>query len=101
MKAPSLELTDAVGPARSTRRSTFTFEVSDVTGTSRVPSARFQRTTPAGAAARALAAEMELPQDVTWALRDDRGGVLEEDVALGDQIETGAKLTLTPKAHLG
>ena len=101
MKAPSLELTDAVGTTGAARRSAFSFEVADVTGTHVLETRDLSRSTPAGVAARALASRMTLPEDIPWALRDDRGGVLQDDLALGDQVEAGAKLTLTPRAHLG
>ncbi len=101
MRAPTLELIDAVGAPSPARRSTFSFEVTDVTGTHVLEARDMQRSTPAGAAARALAARMTLPEDVPWILRDDRGGVLQDDLAVGDQVDAGAKLTLAPRAHLG
>ena len=101
MKAPLQEPNDATRSNGSTRRKPFLLEVSDVTGTSTRKTGRFQPSTPAGAVAQALAAEMDLPRDVTWALRNDYGGVLQEDVALGAQVESGEKLSLTPKVHLG
>ena len=101
MKTASLEPNHATPSKGAARHKPFMLEVSDVTGTSTRTTERFQPSTPAGAVARALAAEMELPRDVTWALRNDCGGVLQEDVALGDQMESGEKLSLIPKAHLG
>ena len=80
----------------------FHFEAADVTGTHLIDARDVQRGTPAGAVAQALAARMDLPQNVPWALRDDRTGkYLEDQRAIGDQIETASRLTLHPKAHLG
>jgi hypothetical protein len=74
--------------------------VIDVTGTLEME-AELQPTVPTGAAARTLAERMELPTDVPWALRDDRGAFLDDERQLGEQLETGARVTLTPKTHLG
>jgi hypothetical protein len=101
MKAPSLELSDPVTTKGSARRKPFLLEVSDVTGTTTHKTDRFQPSTPAGAAAQALAVEMALPQDVAWALRDDNGALLQEDIQLGDQVKHGSKLGLMPRVHLG
>jgi hypothetical protein len=80
----------------------FHFEAADVTGTHLIDARDVQRGTPAGAVAQALAARMDLPQNVPWALRDDRtGSYLDEHRAIGDQIESDARLTLHPKTHLG
>ena len=49
-----------------------------------------------------IASRMALPSDVTWSLRDDDSSVfLDEDRAIGDQLEPGAHVTVTPKTHLG
>ena len=78
------------------------FEVTDVTGTHTVVASDVQPSLPAGAVANALANRMSLPADVPWALRDDRTSVfLDDSLAIGDQIETDARLTVTPKTHLG
>jgi hypothetical protein len=45
---------------------------------------------------------MALPGNVPWALRDEAtGAYLDEEKPIGAQIETGSKVTLTPKTHLG
>ncbi len=78
------------------------FEVTDVTGTHKVVAGDVQPSLPAGAVASALANRMSLPADVPWALRDERSSAfLDDSVAIGDQIETNAKLTVVPKSHLG
>jgi hypothetical protein len=81
----------------------FHFEAADVTGTHLVDARDVQRSTPAGAVAQAMAARMGLPQNVPWALRDDRSGnYLDEQRAIGDQVESDeARLTVVPKTHLG
>ena len=78
------------------------FSARDVTGTHLVESRGVERATPAGAVARSLAARLELPLNVPWALRDDRNGdYLDDQQEIGQQIENDAQLTLTPKTHLG
>jgi hypothetical protein len=78
------------------------FEVTDVTGTHTVVAKDVQPSLPAGAVASALANRMSLPSDVPWALRDDATSVfLDDSVAIGDQIATDTRLTVTPKTHLG
>jgi len=45
---------------------------------------------------------MSLPADVPWALRDDGSSAyLDSERPIGDQIEPGARVTITPKTHLG
>lgn len=78
------------------------FEATDVTGTHNVVARDVQSSLPAGAVASALAHRMSLPADVPWALRDERSSAfLDDGVAIGDQIETKARLTVVPKSHLG
>ena|SRR5438128_2041643 len=85
-------------------KSTLRFRARDVTGTHDITVEDVQRGTPAGAVAQSLAARMDLPSDIPWSLRSDRTGAwLRDDVALGEQIngDAEARLTLTPKTHLG
>ncbi len=77
------------------------FRATDVTGTMEMDVEDVQDSVPAGAVARTLAQRMELPTNVPWALRDDRGAFLVDDRQIGGQIEPGATVTLTPKTHLG
>ncbi len=80
----------------------FFFHTRDVTGTHSLEARGVQRSTPTAAVARALAARMSLPQNVAWSLRDDASGAyLDEEQPIGDQIETGAKVSLVPRVHLG
>ncbi len=81
---------------------TLRFTATDVTGTHTVEAADVQRALPAGAVARAIADKIGLPRDVPWALRSDStSAFLDEDVAIGDQIESDTRLTIFPKTHLG
>ena len=50
----------------------------------------------------AIAHRMALPGDVAWSLRDDKSSAyLDDGGAIGDQIAPGARVTITPKSHLG
>jgi hypothetical protein len=78
------------------------FEATNCTGTETVSVTNVQATLPAGAVAAALADKMSLPPNTPWALRDDSRGVFLDDAkSIGEQVAPGAKLTVTPKAHLG
>lgn len=86
----------------SRRRTMLHFEARDVTGTHVIEARNVQPATPAGAVATALASRMALPPNVPWIMRNDStGAVLEEERPIGDQLEAGAKVVLSPKAHLG
>ena len=82
------------------RNSSLRFRATDVTGTIELET-ELQGSVPARAVARTLAQRMELPINVPWALRDDRGAFLDEEREIGEQIQADAKVTLTPKTHLG
>ena len=77
-------------------------EAVDVTGTNMVTARRVNPSTPVQALTGALASRMQLPE-VPWMLRSDRtGSFLDEDRSIGDQIEeSGPRVVLTPKTHLG
>ena len=86
----------------SSATATLTLEATDVTGTHTLELDGVQESIPAGLLAQAIAARMELPQNVPWALRDDATGMFLEDARpIGDQVESASKVTVTPKAHLG
>ncbi|HOX04416.1 MAG TPA: hypothetical protein P5555_19320 [Candidatus Paceibacterota bacterium] len=78
----------------------FRLRAADVTGTLEIE-ADLQPDVPAGAVAQTLAQRMELPADVPWALRNSRGAFLDDERQIGEQIEADARVTLTPKTHLG
>jgi hypothetical protein len=59
-----------------------------------------------GAVAEAVANQMTLPADTSWALRDDStAAFLDDEVAIGDAVRsddrTSVDLVATPRAHLG
>lgn len=89
------------GSNRSSKAAPFAFEACDVTSTRLLDARNVQRATPAGSVARALAAKMDLPDNVPWTLRNERGVILDEARPIGDQLETGERVTVTPKTHLG
>ena len=81
---------------------TLSFEVSNVTMDDAFTVNGVQASLPAGVVAQALAVQMSLPQNTPWALRDDQTSMyLEDDKPIGQQVVPGARLTVTPKAHLG
>ncbi len=81
---------------------TLRFTVSDVTGTHTLDADEVQTTLPAGVVARSIAAKMALPEDVPWSLRSDTSSTfLDDDLAIGDQIETDSRVTIFPRTHLG
>jgi hypothetical protein len=88
--------------AEAPATATLSFEATDVTGMHQVVASDVQRSLPAGAVAKALAVRMSLPDNVPWTLREDStSAFLNEDKPIGDQIKEGAKVTLSPKTHLG
>ena len=98
----SIMTTEAPHANGTSRKETFVFDVVDVTGTNAVQVRDVQRATPAGAVAKALAGRMELPQNVPWALRsDETAAYLDDSRPIGEQIEPGSRVVLTPKSHLG
>ena len=100
----SIRSTDelAGGPVVEEKFSNFELSATDVTGTHVLEAYDMPRGTPAGEAAMSLASRMSLPINVPWALRNDQtGGYLDDDREIGDQIEAGSRVTVTPKTHLG
>jgi hypothetical protein len=81
--------------------SSFRFRATDITGTLEMEVEDLQASVPAGAVARTLAHRMELPTDVPWTLRDERGAYLDEEGQIGAQLQSDARVVLTPKTHLG
>jgi hypothetical protein len=79
----------------------FQFLARNVTATKTVP-VDVATTLPAEEVARAVAELMAMPQDTPWALReDDTASFLDGDRPIGEQLRPGARVTLTPKSHLG
>ena len=80
---------------------TLTVEVQTVTRSRRC-TATLHRDVHADAAAATLAARLQLPASTPYALRSSRtAGFLDDARPLGEQVTPGARLTLTPKSHLG
>lgn len=79
---------------------TIRFRAQGVTGHEAIE-VRFQRSTPADAVAETLAEMLGMPKDVPWSLRDDHSSAYLDERPIGDQIESDAQITLTPRTHLG
>ncbi len=95
-----MRIPETVPSGAPPRTSAFRLQVTDVTGSTAFeaeldPSAR------AGSVAQLLARQVELPSDVPWGLRDDRGSFLDDERQIGEQVAADARVTLTPKTHLG
>jgi hypothetical protein len=71
----------------------------DVTGSLEVE-AEVPPTVSAGEVTEALVQRLELPPG-PWALRTDRGAFLDDRRQIGEQVAADARVTLTPKTHLG
>lgn len=83
------------------RPQAFRFLARNVTATKTLP-IEVEPGLAAEAVARAVAELMAMPQDTPWALReDDTAAFLDGDRPIGEQLRPGARVTLTPKAHLG
>ena len=77
------------------------FHAANVTGTQDLP-IEVGRGLSVRSVTDSIAHRMALPSDVAWSFRDDGSSAyLDEDRPIGDQIEPGAHLTVTPKSHLG
>ena len=87
-----------VGAAATTE--VVTIRALNVTGTQELP-LEVRRDLPAEEVARSIAELMSLPQNVPWALRADSSAYLDDRVPIGEQLEPGATVTVTPKTHLG
>ena len=73
----------------------------DVTGNQEVDLEGIDGHRLASDVAQSVAESMELPDDFPWTLRDSgTARMLNDDVALGSQVQSGAEVTLVPKAHL-
>jgi hypothetical protein len=78
------------------------FQAEDVTGTFNINARDVQRSAPAGSVAAAIARQLALPESVAWTLRSETtGAYLDDSRPIGDQLESGARTTLTAKTHLG
>ena len=76
-------------------------EVTTVTST-RVTPVRVPRALKVDDMARSMASLLSLPSDVPYALRDDGSAeYLDPERPVGDQLSPRARVTITPKTHLG
>ena len=79
----------------------FQFLARNVTATKTLP-VEVEPELPAEEVARAVAELLSMPADTPWALREDESAsFLDGDLPIGEQIRPGARVTLTPRAHLG
>ena len=102
MSIMTLEPIAASRSQKTNGRIPFGFRASDITGTHVSEVTDVDPGVSVAIAAKSLAARMELPANVPWALRDDRtGNYLDDQRSLGEQIESDAQLTMVPKTHLG
>jgi hypothetical protein len=79
---------------------TLAFHAGNVTGTQQIP-VEYGRDLSVQSVTDSIAHRMSLPDDVPWALRNDGSSAyLKEDRPIGDEIEPGSHVTITPKTHL-
>ena len=90
---------DQFEPSQDTQN-VFSFRASNVTGTRQLP-IEVRRDLRVGDVTSSIADLMALPDDVPWSLRADRGGFLDENATIGEQLEPDSHVTITPRAHLG
>ncbi|MFQ5503610.1 MAG: hypothetical protein ACE5F1_02305 [Planctomycetota bacterium] len=93
-------MTDTIEATTTDSPEMMTIHASNVTGSSAIE-VSFQRSMPAQAVADSLASMMHLPRDVPWAIRDDSSATYLDDKPIGEQLAPGAKVTISPKTHLG
>jgi hypothetical protein len=77
------------------------FMVSTVTGSQEIE-VEFTPELSARSVVESIADRLALPPDVPWQLRDDGSSAyLDDEQSIGEQVEKGAHLTVSPKSHLG
>ena len=82
-------------------RPSLRFQARNVTATKTLP-VDVSPDLTAEAVASAIASLLAMPQDTGYALReDDSASFLDGDRPIGEQIQPNARVTLTPKTHLG
>lgn len=85
--------------SRETER--LTIHAGNVTGTQEIP-VEISPGLSVRSVTDSIAHRMLLPTDVAWTLRDDSSSAfLDADRPIGEQLERGAHVTITPRAHLG
>ncbi len=74
----------------------------DITNTMQIQALGIQSGAPVSAVARSLAATMNLPSGVPWAIRDDRTSAFLDDArTIGEQVTPDSSVTVVPRTHLG
>jgi hypothetical protein len=74
---------------------------SDVTGMYQVELEGIDGHRLAGEVARSVAQTLDLPDDLSWTLRDSATArMLDDELALGAQVQSGVEVTVIPKVHL-
>jgi hypothetical protein len=89
------------GPPEAPVVDPLAFSASDVTGTNELEFSGIDGYRLASDVAMSVAEAMGLPTNVPWALRDDASARMLEERAVGSQVQTGARLVVLPKSHLG
>jgi hypothetical protein len=75
------------------------FQAGNVTGTREIP-VEYGRGLSVKSVTESIAHRMALPDDIAWSLRNDGSSdYLDEKKRIGDAIEPGDHVTITPKAH--
>ena len=95
---------ETAGPeTRTINPRTVSFTARDITGLHEITVDDMPADAPAGEVARSLASRLNLPTNVPWSLRSDTSAeYLKDEIDLASQLpETGAKLTISPRTHLG
>jgi hypothetical protein len=81
--------------------SSVNFLATNITGTQSVP-IQVDGGLSVRSVTDSIADRMALPDDVSWALRDDESSAyLDDSRPIGGQIKPGTRVTITPKTHLG
>ena len=91
---------DSSGSSEGGGTATLEFRASNVTGT-RELNLSVARNETVEDVATSIAQLMNLPTDVAWSLRADRGQFLDEQSRIGEQLDPGAHVSITPRTHLG
>ncbi len=85
----------------STTSQSLSFQAWDVTGTYSVDVKDMQPTLPVSAVADSLAKSMHLPDSIPWGIRAESSEFLDSTMPIGEALEPGSRVTVTPMTHLG
>jgi len=88
-------------PSSEASSDLFSVFARNVMGTYVLP-LEIDRGVPVADLTRSIVEMMSLPDDCVWDLRDEGSSAfLDPSRPVGEQVEAGARLTVTPKTHLG